>query len=239
MEGSDYPNEARRIPRVGGPSVIDLEVLMSLKPDLVVAWASGNPPAQIAKLRSLGVPVYMSEPQKLKDIPVSMVKLGQLAGTRASAQAAALHFEKRMSALPQSRHGAVPVRVFYQIWQSPIMTVNDNHIISDVLRFCGAENVFGKESALTPTISMEAALSTNPELLVSTRATRPDEPDWLAPWLPWRHVGAVARKNFCEVNPDWMSRAGPRLIDGAEELCACVEQARLKRPVSAPPTPRR
>ena len=238
MEGSDYPTEARRIPRVGGPSAIDIETVIALKPDLVVAWQSGNPTAQIANLRKLGVPIFMSEPRKLEDIGTSLTRLGLLAGTRASAQAAVLRFQQRLAALPKPRAGTPPVRVFYQIWQSPLMTLNDQHIISDVLRTCGADNVFGSESPLTPTVSMEAAIATNPELLVSARATRPDEPQWLAPWLPWRHVTAVARKNFCEVNPDWMSRPGPRLIDGAEELCACVEQARLKRQVSAPPAPR-
>lgn len=239
MEGSDYPSEARRIPRVGGPSAIDLEALLALKPDLVVAWASGNPPAQIAKLRALGVPIFMSEPRKLEDIGTSLTRLGTLAGTRASAQAAGLRFKERQSALPKPRAGTPPVRVFYQIWQAPLMTINDQHIISDVLRTCGAENVFGGESVLTPTISMEAAIAANPELLVSTRPSRAEDADWARPWLTWIHISAVARQNFCDVTPDWMSRAGPRLIDGAEELCACVEKARLKRPASAPPAPRR
>jgi len=239
MEGSDYPPEARRIPRVGGPSAIDLEMLVALQPDLVVGWASGNPPAQIAKLRALGLTVFLSEPRTLEDIPQSLLRLGQLTGKRAPAQAAAQRFRDRLAKLPAAREGTPPVRTFYQIWQSPLMTLSDKHIISDVLRRCGAENVFGAEAALTPAVSMEAALATNPELLVASRTTRPDEPDWIAPWLSWRYVSAVARRNFCDVTADWMSRAGPRLIDGAEELCACVAAARQKRPAAAPPAPRR
>lgn len=236
MEGSDYPVEALKLPRVGGASALNIEAILKLEPDLVIVWQSGNPPAQLARLRAMGVPLFISEPRRLEMIPQTLKRFGVLAGTQAHAQAAASQFEQRLQALPQARRDAPPVRVFYQIWRAPLMTINQHHIISDVMRACQAENVFADQPALTPIVSAEAVVAQNPEVFISSASP---EGDWRAPWLRFRHLVATARHNFCEVDPDWMSRSGPRLIDGAESLCQCLNQARQKRPVSAPPAPRR
>ena len=228
MGGSDYPLEARRLPQVGGASAINLEAVIALKPDLVLAWPSGNPPAHLARLRALKVPVFLSEPKRLSDLPGSVQRLGVLAGTPAKAQAAARALEQRLAALAQHRADGPPLRVFYPIWHAPLMTLNKDHIISDALRLCGGDNIFGRLPQLTPTVSVEAVLAANPEVIISTEDQRER-------WRAWPKLAATAHDNFCTVNADWMSRAGPRMADGAEQLCACLEGARLKR-ASAPPT---
>ena len=67
VEYSDYPASALKIPRVGGHSKIDLEAVIAAKPDLVIAWQSGNSPSAIEKIRQLGIPVYISQPHKMTD----------------------------------------------------------------------------------------------------------------------------------------------------------------------------
>lgn len=236
MQGSDYPVEASRLPRVGSASALDLEAIANLKPDLVLAWKSGNRPGEIERLRALGLPVFFSEPAKLRDVATNIERIGQLAGTQVMATNAARNYRERVRALNERFSDAPPVRVFYQIWHDPLMTVSDAHIISDGLRLCGGVNAFGGLAMLTPTVSRESVIAANPEVIASARGRLNNHAfDWREDWRKWRVLTASARGNFCEVNADLMSRAGPRLIEGAEALCGCIEAARKKRPTSAPP----
>ena len=100
-EFSDYPEAARSIPRIGGGAGLDLEAILALQPDLVVAWQSGNPAAQVERLRSLGITLFLSEPRRLVDVPATLLRLGQLAGTEVAAQAAVDSFNDRYRLLRQ------------------------------------------------------------------------------------------------------------------------------------------
>src|SRR6185369_13479804 len=96
VDYSDYPPEAKKLPRVGGYSRIDLEAVAALKPDLVLAWESGNNLTQIDKLRALGLNVYVSQPNRMADVADQLERLGQLAGSEAVARPAAERFRQRL-----------------------------------------------------------------------------------------------------------------------------------------------
>ena len=229
VEYSDYPPEAKKVARVGGYSRIDLEAVAALKPDLVLAWQSGNNLTQVEKLRALGLTVYVSQPNKMENVADQLIRMGQLAGTEAAANAAAEQFNKRLAGLRKANAGKPKIRVFYQIWKSPLMTVGGPQIISDAITLCGGENVFGHLSQMAPTVSVEAVLAADPEVIVAT-GMGDAKPEWLHDWDKWTRMTAVKRDNLFHINPDIMQRHTPRILDGAEKLCAHLDVARSHRP---------
>lgn len=231
VEYSDYPEAAKKLPRVGGYTSVDMEAVAVLKPDLVIAWKSGNRDAHLERLTALGIPVFISEPRNLEDVARSIANFGRLAGSEVRATEAARAFTGRRAELA-ARYGARPVvTVFYQIWDRPLMTVNDTHLISDVIRLCGGSNVFAGLPQLAPTVSIESVLAANPEALVASGMGEA-RPDWLDQWAQWPGLTAAARGNLYFISPDLMQRHTPRILDGAARLCDFLEQARAKRPGS-------
>jgi len=228
VDYSDYPPEAKKVPRVGGYSRFDLEAIAALKPDLVLAWESGNNMTQVDKLKALGLTVYVSQPNTIENIADQLERMGQLAGTEAVANAAAERFRKRLESLRAMNAGKPKVRVFYQIWKTPLMTVGGSQIISDAIRICGGENVFGHLKQMAPNVSVEAVLDADPEAIVAT-GMGDARPEWLHDWDPWTRMTAVKRNNLFHINPDIMQRHTPRILDGTEKLCAHLDTARSQR----------
>jgi len=229
VDYSDYPAAAKKIPRVGGYSRVDLEAVAALKPDLVIAWESGNNMTQVDKLKGLGLAVYVFQPNQMEDVAAQLERLGQLAGSEGAANAAAEQFRQRLNGLRKANAGKPKVRVFYQIWKTPLMTVGGPQIISDAIRLCSGENVFGQLSQMAPTVNVEAVLETNPEAIVAT-GMGDARPEWLSDWDKWTQMTAVKRGNMFHINPDIMQRHTPRILDGAEQLCAHLDVARSRRP---------
>lgn len=229
VDYSDYPPEARQLPRVGGYSRLDLEAVLKLKPDLVIAWESGNAPAQVDKLRALGLPVFVTQPNTMDDVAVQLEHYGRLAGTEATAGAAASAFRQRLAGLRAEYARRAPVPVFYQIWKEPLMTVGKPQIISSAISICGGVNVYGELQQMAPTVSLEAVLTANPEAIVAT-GMGDAKPEWLDDWKRWPRLLAVQRGNLFHINPDIMQRHTPRILDGTAALCLALETARQRRP---------
>lgn len=229
VQFSNFPEAARAVPQVGSFSALDLEAIAALRPDVVVAWQSGNRSDQLERLRALGIPVYLTEPRRLEDVAASLRALGRLAGSEAVAEAAARAFDARREGLARRYARRPPVRTFYQIWDRPLMTVNGQHLISDALRLCGGDNVFADLPHLAPTLSVEGVLAANPEAVVASGMGEA-RPDWLDAWRHWPGLTATARGNLFFVPPDLIQRHTPRILDGAEQLCRQLDEARDRRP---------
>lgn len=225
VEYSNHPAAARALPRIGSYAAFDLERIAALKPDLAIAWGSGNPPGQVAQLRRLGIPVFVSEPQRLEDIATSLQRFGQLAGT--PAMGSVRSFNERLGALRQRYRDAAPVSVFYEIWNQPLMTVGGSHVISAVIELCGGRNAFASLAQPAATVGVEAVLRADPDAIV---ASGMDEarPEWLDDWRRWPQLRAVSRGNLFFVPPDLLQRHTPRILDGAERLCAAVDSVRQR-----------
>jgi len=228
VEYSDYPEAAKKITRVGGYSRLDLEAIAALKPDLIVAWESGNAAANVAKLKGLGLPVYITQPDRIEDIAKDLERYGKLAGTESVANAEAARFRERYAKLAARYSQRPPINVFYQIWKQPLMTVNGKQIISDALRLCGGRNVFAKLPTLAPTVSVEGVIAANPEVIVAS-GMGDSRPEWLDDWKRWSSMSAVKLDNLYFVPPELIQRHTPRILDGAEKLCVHLETARSKR----------
>jgi iron complex transport system substrate-binding protein len=229
VDYSDYPEAAKKLPRIGSYNRFDMEAIFALKPDLIIAWQSGNPTAHVERLKALGLPVYLSQPNRIEDVAIDLERFGILAGTKTSADAAARNFRERLADL-RSRFGSRPrVRTFYQVWNQPIMTVSGRQIISDVISLCGGDNVFAGLSGMAPTVSEEAVLAAAPEAIIAS-GMDDARPEWVDHWRRWPQMTAVVRNNLFFIPPNLIQRHTPRLLDGAEQLCRDLETARQRRP---------
>jgi iron complex transport system substrate-binding protein len=229
---SDYPPQAQQLPRVGDNKALDLERIVALKPDLIVVWRHGNAQRQLERLRDMHVPLFFSEPHRLDDVAVSLTKLGQLLGTSPVADAAAAQYRQSIAQLRTQYANRSPVSVFYQVWDQPLMTLNGEHMISDVIALCGGRNVFAKLEPLVPTVSTEAVLAANPEAIVTAApgATAPDTKlPQLSTWRAWPSLKAVANNNLFAIDGDLINRPAPRIAQGAKQLCEDLELARSRR----------
>ncbi|WP_175690343.1 cobalamin-binding protein [Burkholderia anthina] len=230
---SDYPPAAQAVPRVGDNKALDLERIAALKPDLIVVWRHGNAERQIDALRALHIPLFFSEPKHLDDVASSLRRLGTLLGTAPAADAAAASFARDIAALRARYATRPPVTMFFQVWDRPLMTLNGDHLINDVITLCGGRNVFAALKPLVPTVTDEAVLAANPEAIVTTSAgaTRSDAPlPSLARWRTWPAMTAVARNNLFAIDGDLLTRPSPRIAQGAAALCEDLDTARTRRP---------
>ncbi|MDN3555470.1 cobalamin-binding protein [Halomonas maura] len=225
---SDYPPAARALPRVGSYDRLDLEALLALTPDLVVAWAGGNPREQVDRLAALGLPVFFSDAGDFAAIASSLERLGVLAGSEAAGRAAATRLRGEVAELRARYADAAAVPVFYQVWEQPLMTVNGEHWISRALALCGGDNPFAGEAPLVPRIGVEAVLARDPEVIVTGGMGKADS-SWLEAWRAFPELTAVRRDNLFVVDPDLVQRATPRLVQGTRALCAHLETARERR----------
>jgi iron complex transport system substrate-binding protein len=224
-EFSDYPPPARRIASVGNGQSLDLERILQLKPDLVVGWDTGIAANQLSRLEALGVPVFRSEPRDFAAIASSLERLARLAGTDAAGKAAAAAFRERLQALQAQYRQRRRVRVFYQIWRAPLMTLNGAHLTSAALRLCGGDNVFADLPQLAPTVDQEAVLRADPEAIIASSG---EQDDVLAGWKRFGGMKAVVRGNLLVVDGSLLNRAGPRVLTGTEALCRALDAVRAK-----------
>jgi iron complex transport system substrate-binding protein len=223
---SDYPEAAKQIKNIGDNRQVDLERVIALKPDLIVVWLHGSSARQLDQLRALGIPLFHSEPKTLEAIPDSVQRLGQLMGTENVAQVAAASLRRQLLDL-RVRYAKRPtVRLFYQVWDQPLYTLNGSHIVSDAMRLCGGENIFAKMAMTAPVVSIEAVLEADPEAIFGTSEKNTDGVNL---WRRYSSMKAVRNDNLFTLDGELLNRAGPRMIAGATALCEKLELARQHR----------
>ena len=246
-EHSDYPPAALDLPRIGDALSLQLERILSLRPDLILAWQRGNNPRQLERLSELGVPIYYSDIDRLDEVASTLERLGVLLNT--PSEAAARNFRERLARLGHSgssgsataESGAAassgapigkesPVKVLYQVWAQPLMTINGRHVITDLIERCGGVNVFAAEPLLVPQIGIEAAIAAAPEAIIASAGSRSLESDRsLEHWRRYSVIPAVAHGFLFLVDGDSISRATPRMLDAGETICSHLDKVRRSR----------
>ncbi|MDP4548035.1 cobalamin-binding protein [Marinobacter sp. MDS2] len=222
---SDYPEAARKLPLVGNHTRIDLEALLAHKPDLVITWRTGNPPAQMEMLRALGLPMFAIEPRTFEGVSKAIEQLSILAGTEQEGFAEAERFRKGIAKIADQYKDAEPMPVFYQVWQTPLMTINDDHLIGKVVQLCGGVNVFGDMPRLVPRISAEVVLEADPHAII-TASVEGIEDNQLDHWKSYSGMNAVAKHNLFFVPASPISRPTPRLLEASRDICQRLDVAR-------------
>lgn len=225
VEFSDYPPAARELPRVGNASRVDLEQVIALEPDLVIGWYTGNDRGDLAAIEHMGIPVYISEIGAIGEIPAVIEEIGALAGTAAKAAGVAERFRADLRALELQYRGRKPVTVFYQIWEQPLMTVNNRNFISDSIRLCGGVNVFADIEPIAPAVTVEAVIAVDPQVIINSASDQRSD-EQLEAWRRWRAISAVRHDNLFSIPSDLISRPTPSILDGTERLCRILDRAR-------------
>ena len=225
-EYADYPAAAQRLPRVARAHHVDLEQITALRPDLIVIWGSGFPITVQAALKRLNVPLFVSEPRHLDDIADSMLRLGVLTAAP-QAQAAASAFSQRLAQLRATYSQRKPLKVFYQVWPQPLMTLSGAHVVSEALTLCGGVNVFAPLAPLVPHISEEAVVLANPDVLMTAEAGGKASAT-LEHWQQWPRLNAVQQDALITLNADYINRHGPRILDGVEQMCQLLDKVRSR-----------
>ena len=222
---SNFPEAAGTIPQVGSHNAFSLETIASLQPDLIVMWGSGNGMQSLARLELLDVPIFVSEPRQLEDIPRTIRDLGKLAGKRQASEARAAEIEQALSSLQATYSSRPPLQVFYEIWNEPLQTINGEHLISQVIGLCGGRNIFADVATLAPRINIESVLALAPDAIVASGMGE-SRPDWLNEWRQYPSLPAVSNNALFFVHPDHLQRPTARVLLGAQALCAQLDTAR-------------
>lgn len=232
VEYSNHPGAARNIPRIGDAFRVDLERLVALRPDAVLVWESGTPAPTVERIRALHLPVVSFQTQRLEHVATVLRALGRLAGTSEIAERAASDYERRIQELRDLYRDRTPVRVFIEVDDRPLYTVNGRQIISEIVELCGGRNVFADLNELAPAIGIEAVIAANPQAIISTDDTVPDA---AATWQRWRHIEAVRTGNVYTLRSDDIARATTRLTVAAESVCRTLDTARQRLRAAAAP----
>jgi iron complex transport system substrate-binding protein len=222
---SDYPEAAQAVPRVGSYDNVSVESLVALNPDLVLAWYSGNGPEVIKRAEALGLAVYVFESKTMESVAESLRVVGTLTGNEATAQAAADAFMQQLSHLRDTYSTRQEISMYYQIWDEPLMTLNGDHLISDVVKLCGGRNVFADSPVLVSRISVESVIRADPQVIIASGMGEA-RPEWLDDWRKWTSMTAVKNKQLYFVPPDVLQRHTPRIIEGATLMCEKLQLAR-------------
>jgi iron complex transport system substrate-binding protein len=225
VSSSDYPSQAADVPLVGTFNAYSLEAIAAARPDLIVMWGSGNGAGTLGKLEVLGIPVFVSEPRRLEDIPRDIRALGLLAGSADTSEAEARRIEQGFAALRANYSQQSPIRVLYEIWNDPLQTINGDHLISQVIALCGGRNVFATAATLAPRINIESVLALAPEAIVASGVSD-SRPHWLDDWLRYPSLPAVRDDGMFFIHPDLLERPTARVLQGAQTLCEQLDTLR-------------
>ncbi|HEX6988023.1 MAG TPA: cobalamin-binding protein [Bacillota bacterium] len=215
---SDYPAEAAELPRLGGLTDTNYEQIVALAPDL--ALAIGGTDEQVARLEELGIPVVVSPPETLDDVLASIEHLGRVVGAREGAARVVAEMRGRIDAVAQAVAGvpeAERVRVFLEIWNDPLMSVGPGAFMHDLIQAAGGVNIFGDADSPWPVVSLEAVVERDPQVVI-TLFDEAYEQLLAGERAGWEGVSAVRDGRVMLVDENVVSRPGPRLVDGLEQM---------------------
>ena len=227
---SNYPKAAKSITRIGDANHLDIETILSLQPDLIVAWGSGQSHDRyIQKLIRLQQTVYISSPENLEAIPRTVENLGKLSGTYDYAKQQSQNFRNELKNIIAEYSERPSVTVFYEIWHQPLFTINGQHVMSQVIEICGGKNIFDDLPILSPEVNIEAVISANPDVIIASGVVSGNgnqRPAWLDNWLQWPTIKASRNKHLYHLHPDLIHRQTFRILQGTRILCEQLQRAR-------------
>lgn len=214
----DYPEAAKSKEKLGDTLRPNLERIIALKPDLVLITTSSQLEQITRRLDQLSIPVYVTNPRDVREIIASIRALGEVTGATAKANEIAGEMERRIS-LVQERVQSLPeLRVFYVLQTGPLITAGRNTFINDLINLAGGVSISGQETTDYPQFSRETVVARKPEVIVvpSSHGTDLVKEDDLR--RDFASTPAVRAGRIVRVNPDWVDRPGPRIVEGLEQL---------------------
>lgn len=227
VEYSDFPEAAKEIPQVGNYAGLNIEAIVALQPDIIVYWPEGNPTRDIQRLKQLNMPLFASDPNTFIEIAADIKRFGALTGHDESSKKIAEEFLVKVERIALNNKKKEVLKVFYQVWDKPLLSQNGDTFISRVIHLCGGENIFADLRIKSPQVSIEAVLSADPDIIL-TGAILGQRPAWLNGWQRYSQLTAVKNKQLRTVDADVIHRPTLRLLDAAEQVCAVFDEARAQ-----------
>jgi vitamin B12 transport system substrate-binding protein len=216
LDAGERPAELKNLPSVGSYGQLDMERLLSLKPDLLLLWPGSVGPAQREQLKHLNISTYVVEPHTLKQLTTQIEAIATRLGRPERGASLAAQLRQRLDELRQRYRRDEPLRVFYQVWDRPLYTVGGGQIISDALEVCGARNVFADLTLPAPQVSVEAVLQRNPEVILASDQAQ------LEAWKAWPQLAAVAQGRLLLVTDKGLERPSGQMIEATAKLCQVI-----------------
>jgi iron complex transport system substrate-binding protein len=219
VDFSDYPEAALNIPRLGNAFSVSVEAVIEQSPDLIVAWMTGGNHRTFEQLRALGYPVFVNEASSLVGIAMAVQQLGILVGKPERGLELAENFRVDLERLRQSSRGTGSPRVFFQISDAQLYTVNSQHLIGQAIEVCGAENIFSDVDFYVPMVSYESVVERNPDVLVVSSPY----PGYISAWNDrWNDLGWGGRVRT--IDASLITRPSLRMLEGIKMLCETLGQ---------------
>ncbi|MCP2074737.1 UNVERIFIED_ORG: vitamin B12 transport system substrate-binding protein [Pseudomonas lini] len=216
LDAGDRPQGLKELPSVGRYGQLDMERLLSLRPDLLLLWPGSVGPAQREQLKGLNIPTYVAEPHGLDPLISQIEDIAAQLGRPARGVQRAAQLRVRLEELRQRYRRDTPLPVFYQVWDRPLYTVGGGQIISDALAVCGARNVFADLSLPAPQVSVESVLQRNPQVILATEQAQLDA------WKAWPQLPAVAQGRLLLVRDKGLERPSGQMIEATAGLCGLI-----------------
>jgi len=224
IDGSNYPDASKKIQRVGDYRSVSVEKIISLKPDLIIAWPSGNSASALAQLQDVGLKIYYSEPAGILGIVENIKELAILTGNEAVSEQVVKSIKSRQAELKHQFYGKEKVRAAIIISRSPIMTLSGKHAVQEAFNLCGAENIFYYLPAIAPLVSKESILSAKPEIIFSTFPV--NNKSELLNSLGFKGKNKPA---FVTLDPDNILLQTPGMLKGIKAFCVSIDAVRKNR----------
>ena len=218
-EFSVEPEAARRIARIGDSHGFDLERILALHPDLLVAWSGGASAAQLRPFERAGLPVYHHRVTRLDDLPRSLERLGVLLRTEPEAHRAAAALAARIGAIHKRYYRADPPSLLLQVWDRPVYTLGGGQLTAEAAEACGFSNVYAELRDAAPAVSLESIVARNPDVILVLAADDATAQQWLGHWRSLPALRAVRNHRVISFVDARLSRLGPETVDATEALC--------------------
>jgi len=216
---SDFPEAAKNLPKVGSYVHLDLEKIVSLKPDLCIAIKDGNPRAVVNRLESLGIPVYAVNPRNLETVMKTLTEIGSFLNAGEKANSVVQEMKSRIQGVKTKiAYVTYRPRVFFQIGIAPIVSVGTDTFAHELIELAGGNNL-SKGPIPYPRFSKEQVLSLSPEVFIITSMSRNTIFERVKKeWSKWPSLPAVRDKRIHLEDSNLFDRPTPRLVDGLENL---------------------
>ena len=218
----DYPPEARLRPRVGGMRNPAAEAIVKLRPDLVLMSGSGNLQSDFARLTDLGLTVFVSHPRTLQGIYKSIADVGVLTGTKVRADSIIAGLRAREERLRESAEQQPTRAVLLLVSVHPVISVGPGTFIDELIRLCNGRNIASAARTAYPMMSREEILAADPDCIVVTSDAADDPAQIMTAFSEWRELRAVEDSAIALVDANTLTRPGPRIIDGLQELSRAI-----------------
>ncbi len=227
VEYADFPEAALTIPRIGNYNGLQIEKIVELQPDLIVAWHSGNKGNDLKKIESLGFEIFYSHPQNIEQISLELIELGKLTNLESNAAIAAENVRIQHQKILLNNVTKPRIKVFYQLWHDPLRTIGPDTWINSLIEDCNGENVFNDSSTGYPVVSLENIIVKKPEVIIVPHHSGSKESK-VKHWQNWDIIPAVKNNQISVINGDLLHRLSPRAIQGLEKICAAIDSTRSK-----------